>query len=156
MMPRLADNTGAPPEAAAADPARPPSPKVLDASGRLVPDRASNRPYLNYQEYRKKEEEKRADIAVRKKAREERIARGEDPGPPVRDPYEPVDIGCMHLLKFLVFVLLAVTLGGKFVTGSYTWGYEGKWSNIKTYFPVRIPFQVTLWTSLNASRVRVK
>ncbi|KZW04418.1 cytochrome b5 [Exidia glandulosa HHB12029] len=135
MMPRTTDNSGAPPKPAPADPARPPSPKVLDATGRLVEDRASNRPFLAYQEYRKKEAEKRAEIAARRVEREEKIARGEDGGPAIHDPYEPVEIGLSHVLKFLVFVLLAVTLSGKFVTGSYKWGYEGKWSNIKTYFP---------------------
>lgn len=131
----MTDNAGNPPPAAPRDPARPPSPKVLDATGRMVPDRASNRPFLHYQEYRKKEDERRAEIAARKQARAERIARGEDPGPEVHDPYEPVEVGCLGLLKFALFLLVAAALGGKFVTGSYTWGYEGKWTNIKTYFP---------------------
>ena len=42
----------------------------------------------------------------------------------------------MGLLKFLVYTVIFFFLAGKFFTNSFTWGYEGKWTNIKTFFPV--------------------
>ena len=70
----------------------------------------------SYQEYRKEEAAKRAEIAALKQARAERIARGEDPGPEVHDPYEPVEIGCLGLLKFFVLLLLRLAMTGYLVT----------------------------------------
>jgi hypothetical protein len=38
-------------------------------------------------------------------------------------------------------LLLAVLIAGKFFTGSFLWEYEGKWAQLKTYWPVRlVPF----------------
>ena len=72
----------------------------------------------------------------KKKARDEKIARGEKVGPLERDPTEEVEIGFLGLLKIIVVFLVCVALAGKFVTGSYTWEYRGKWLQLKTYWPV--------------------
>lgn len=72
----------------------------------------------------------------RKQAREAKIARGEDGGPEERDPTAEVEIGVLGLLKFVVYVLVFGALAGKFITGSYLWEYEGKWAQLKTYWPV--------------------
>jgi hypothetical protein len=72
----------------------------------------------------------------KKKARDEKIARGEKVGPLERDPTGEEEIGILGLLKFIVIVLVCVTLAGKFFTGSYTWEYKGKWLQLKTYWPV--------------------
>ena len=68
--------------------------------------------------------------------RDEKIARGEKVGPLERDPTEEEEIGILGLLKFIVIVLVCITLAGKFFTGSYTWEYKGKWLQLKTYWPV--------------------
>jgi hypothetical protein len=73
----------------------------------------------------------------RKKERDEKIARGEAVGPEERDPTAEEEIGLLGLLKFLVYLLIFAGLAGKFVTGSYTWEYESKWTQLKTYWPVR-------------------
>jgi predicted heme/steroid binding protein len=39
------------------------------------------------------------------------------------------------LLKFFVILLLCATLAGKFFTGSYTWDYQTRWLQLKTYIP---------------------
>lgn len=57
-------------------------------------------------------------------------------GPLERDPTGEQEIGILDLLKFFVIVLVCATLAGKFFTGSYTWGYRGKWLHLKTYWPV--------------------
>ena len=57
-------------------------------------------------------------------------------GPLERDPTGEEEIGILSLLKFIVIVLVCVTLAGKFFTGSYTWDYKGKWLQLKTYWPV--------------------
>ena len=57
-------------------------------------------------------------------------------GPLERDPTGEEEVGILGLLKFFVVVLVCVTLAGKFVTGSYTWGYRGKWTQLKSYWPV--------------------
>jgi hypothetical protein len=57
-------------------------------------------------------------------------------GPLERDPTGEEEIGILGILKFIVIVLVCVTLAGKFFTGSYAWGYKGKWLQFKTYWPV--------------------
>lgn len=93
-----------------------------------------------YKEYRVKQEKLHADWLERKKERDAKIARGEEVEPEEPDPtYEP-EIGVLGLLKFVVCLLLFVVLLGKFVTGDFLWGYDGKWTQLKTYWPVRIHF----------------
>lgn len=72
----------------------------------------------------------------RQKEREVRIGRGEEAGPPERDPTAEQDVGLLGLLKFVVYLLLFTALAGKFVTGSFTWEYRSKWTQLKTYWPV--------------------
>ena len=61
--------------------------------------------------------------------RQAAIARS-DPNPPAFEP-DPTDkaaereIGLLGLCKFLVYVLLAVLLAGKFVAGHCLWGWDG-------------------------------
>lgn len=57
-------------------------------------------------------------------------------GPLERDPTEEEEIGILGILKFIVIVLVCVSLAGKFFTGSYIWEYKGKWLQLKTYWPV--------------------
>ncbi|KAH7103015.1 cytochrome b5 [Auriculariales sp. MPI-PUGE-AT-0066] len=132
----MSDNTGKPAEAPQPqDPIRPPSPKIKDAYGRMVPDRTSNRPFTNWSEWKAKEDARRADVARQRKEREERIARGEEPGPEIVDPTEPRDLTLIDLVKVLVFMLVATALAGQFFVGSPIWGYDGKWTNLRTYWP---------------------
>lgn len=70
----------------------------------------------------------------RQKVRAEKLARGEKVGPEEPDPTAEPEIGVLGLLKFLVIALVVVTLGGKFLTGSYLWEMEVP--NIKKWLPV--------------------
>jgi len=72
----------------------------------------------------------------KKKARDEKIARGEKVGSLEADPTAVEEVGVMGLLKFFVIVLLCVALAGKFLTGSYTWDHHSRWLQLKTYWPV--------------------
>jgi len=72
----------------------------------------------------------------KRKARDEKIARGEEVGPLEPDPTAVEEIGVLGLFKFLVIVLLCICLAGKFLTGSYTWDYQSRWLQLKTYWPV--------------------
>jgi hypothetical protein len=74
----------------------------------------------------------------RQKEREARIARDEKVGPAERDPTAQEEVGLLGLLKFIVYLLLFTALAGKFVTGSYTWEYRSKWTQLKTYWPVSL------------------
>jgi hypothetical protein len=71
------------------------------------------------------------------KEREGKIARGEDPGPLVVDE-EDQEVGCLGFMKFLLYCALFILLASKFVTGDWLWEYNGKWSKIHSYLPVRI------------------
>jgi hypothetical protein len=89
----------------------------------------------------------------KKKARDEKIARGEKVGPLEPDPTGEQEVGILGLLKFIVIVLVCVTLAGKFFTGSYTWEYRTKWLEFKTYWPVsyelilvRLTFTMTFFS----------
>lgn len=73
------------------------------------------------------------------KEREERLAKGLEVGPEEKDPTAEEEVGLLGLLKFIVYILIIIILAGKFVTGSFLWEYEGKWTNLKTYMPVRLP-----------------
>lgn len=89
-----------------------------------------------YQTYRKKQERIHNAWLERKKLRDEKIARGEDGGPEEPDPTAEVEIGFLSLLKFIFYAVVFLALAGKFITGSYLWEYEGKWAQLKTYWPV--------------------
>ncbi|TFK74445.1 cytochrome b5 [Pluteus cervinus] len=113
------------------------TPKVPDPhiKGRMVSDKAANRPFLAYKEYRAKREAEHEAWLERKKEREAKIARGEKVGPEERDPTAEPEVGILGLLKFVVYLLLFITLAGKFFTGSYVWESDSKWLRLKTYMP---------------------
>lgn len=92
----------------------------------------------SHKEWRQQEAAKKEAKAERKKERLEKIARGEEVGPEEADDDE--EVGLMGLLKFITFVLLFIVLASKFVTGSWLWEYDGKWTNIKSYIPVSAKF----------------
>ncbi|KAF8803744.1 cytochrome b5 [Phlegmacium glaucopus] len=102
---------------------------------RMVSNKAANRPFLAYKEYRDKQEALHAAWLEKKKARDEKIARGEKVEPLERDPTAEEEIGLLGILKFIVIVLVCVALAGKFFTGSYTWEHRSKWLHMKTYWP---------------------
>lgn len=102
---------------------------------RMVANKAANRPFLSYHEYREKTEALHAAWLKKKHERDEKIARGEKVGPLGRDPTAQVEVGLLVILKFIVLLLLFASLAGKFITGSYTWEYESKWTRLKTYWP---------------------
>ena len=66
------------------------------------------------------------------------MARGEQVGPEEADPTAEPEIGCLGLLKFILYFSIAMVLAGKFFTGSYLWELE--LPNLSKYFPeVRAP-----------------
>ncbi|TFK43305.1 cytochrome b5 [Crucibulum laeve] len=112
-------------------------PKVQDPNipGRMVANKTANRPFLAYKEYRDKQEALHLEWLEKKKERDEKIARGEKVGPLPRDPTATQEVGLLGLLKFLVYVLIFASLAGKFITGSYTWEYETRLTQLKTLWP---------------------
>jgi len=108
-------------------------PKVKDSSGRVVSTKQANKPFLAYQEYRKKEEAERQARKQRNKERLEKMARGETVGPEEKDPEQ--EIGLWGLIKFLIFATAAIMLAGHFITGDYLWDYQGKYRSLKTLWP---------------------
>lgn len=72
----------------------------------------------------------------KKKERDEKIARGEKVGPLEPDPTAVEEVGVLGLLKFFFVVFVVAALAGKFVTGSYTWDYEARWMELRSWFPV--------------------
>ncbi|KDQ64992.1 hypothetical protein JAAARDRAFT_28655 [Jaapia argillacea MUCL 33604] len=102
---------------------------------RMVPAKSANQPFLAHKEYRDKQEAAHKAWLKRKEEREEKIAKGEEVGPEERDPTAEVEVGCLGLLKFIVYLLLFLLLAGKFFTGSFLWEYEGKWAQLKTFWP---------------------
>ncbi|KAL1665622.1 cytochrome b5-like heme/steroid binding domain-containing protein [Schizophyllum commune] len=113
------------------------TPKVPDPSipGRMVSTKKANQPFLAYKEYRNKQQAAHEAWVERKKERDAKIARGEKVGPEEPDPTVPKEIGVLGLLRGLVYALLLFLLAGKFFTGSFVWGYDGKWAHLKTYTP---------------------
>ena len=69
----------------------------------------------------------------RQQEREEKLARGEEVGPEEPDPTAEPEIGCLGLLKFILYFWIAVVLAGKFFTGSYVWELE--LPNLSNYLP---------------------
>ncbi|KAJ7590762.1 cytochrome b5-like heme/steroid binding domain-containing protein [Mycena floridula] len=102
---------------------------------RMVSNKQANQPFLAHKEYRDKQEALHTAWLERKKLRDEKIARGEPVGPEERDPTAQTEIGLGGILKFLLYLTLFGALAGKFFTGSYTWEYESKWTQLKTYWP---------------------
>ena len=89
----------------------------------------------SYAQYRAEREKAHTDWLQRKKEREEKLARGEDVGPEEPDPTEEPEVGCLGLLKFILYATLFIVLAGKFFTGSYLWEMEPP--NLKQFIPVR-------------------
>jgi len=112
-------------------------PKVKDPviANRMVSNKPANRPFLAYKEYREKREAEHKAWEQRMKERDEKIAQGLEVGPKEKDPTGEEEVGLVGLLKFIVYLLIFVVLAGKFITGSFLWEYEGKWTNLKTYMP---------------------
>jgi hypothetical protein len=38
----------------------------------------------------------------------------------------------------LLYLVILFVLAGKFITGSFLWEYDGKWVQLKTYWPVGV------------------
>ena len=89
----------------------------------------------SYAQYRAEREKAHEEWLQRKKEREEKLARGEEVGPEEPDPTEEVEVGCMGLLKFVLYATLFVVLAGKFFTGSFLW--EMEMPNLRQFIPVR-------------------
>ncbi|KAH0839597.1 cytochrome b5 [Lanmaoa asiatica] len=102
---------------------------------RMVSKKAANQPFLAYHEYKLEQERLHQAWLQCKKEREEKLARGEEVGPEERDPTAEEEVGLLGLLKFIVYLLLIISLAGKFFTGSFLWEYDGKWARLKTYWP---------------------
>jgi len=98
-------------------------PKVPDPveADRMVSTKQANRPFLAYSQYRAKREKEHDAWAQRMKERDEKIARGEKVGPPEPDPTEVPEVGCLGLLKLVLYVAIFLVLSGKFFTGSFLW-----------------------------------
>ena len=89
-----------------------------------------------YAQYRAEREKAHEEWLQRKKEREEKLARGEEVGPEEPDPTAEVEVGCLGLLKFLLYSAIFIVLAGKFITGSYLWEFEPP--NLRQYMPVRL------------------
>lgn len=103
----------------------------------------------SYKAYREKQAALHAAWLEKKKARDEKIARGEKVGPLERDPTAEEEVGILSILKFIVIFLVCVSLAGKFFTGSYTWEYKSRWLQLKTYWPVRYELILIRFASCN-------
>lgn len=102
---------------------------------RYVTNKSANRPFLAYAEYREKQKALHEEWLVKKKERDEKIARGEKVGPLPPDPTEVKEVGLGGILKFFLYVLIVGALAGKFITGSYTWDHQTRWMQLKNWMP---------------------
>lgn len=105
---------------------RPEDPKVADPMdpSKMVSNKQANRPFLGYSEYRNRREQEHAAWLQRKNERDEKLARGEEVSPEEPDPTEEPEVGCLGLLKFILYAVLFIVLAGKFITGSFLWEHE--------------------------------
>ncbi|EUC57707.1 cytochrome b5-like heme/steroid-binding domain protein [Rhizoctonia solani AG-3 Rhs1AP] len=106
------------------------NPKVRDSKGRLVSQKRANQPYLAYQKYREEEAKRVEEKAGRKRLREEKIARGEDPGPDV----DSESWSLWDVVKTLLVLVGLVALTGQLVTGSLLWGTN---VDVKQWWPTQ-------------------
>lgn len=90
-----------------------------------------------YAEYRTKREAEHAAWLGRQKERAARLAQGDEVGPEEPDPTAEPEVGCLGLLKLVLYVLVFALLAGKFITGSFLWEHE--LPNFKKWIPVRRP-----------------
>ena len=88
-----------------------------------------------YAKYRAEREEAHQEWLKRKKERDEKLARGEEVETLEPDPTEEVEVGCLGILKFILYAVLFVVLAGKFFTGSFLW--EQELPNLRQFVPVR-------------------
>lgn len=102
-----------------------------------------------YSEYRLKREQEHEAWLQRKKEREEKIARGEKAGPEEIDPTEEPEVGCLGILKFVLYATIFIVLAGKFITGSFLWEHE--LPNLRQFIPVRTNYTCELRTALTES-----
>ncbi|EJF63049.1 cytochrome b5 [Dichomitus squalens LYAD-421 SS1] len=100
---------------------------------RKVSTKQANRPFLAYAQYRAEREQAHKEWLQRKQQREEKLARGEEVGPEEPDPTEEVEVGCLGLLKFILYATLFIILAGKFFTGSFLW--EQELPNLRQFIP---------------------
>ncbi|KAM5532720.1 hypothetical protein V8D89_013612 [Ganoderma adspersum] len=100
---------------------------------RQVSTKQANRPFLAYAKYRAEREEAHQEWLKRKEERDEKLARGEEVGPEEPDPTEEVEVGCLGILKFILYAALFVVLAGKFFTGSFLW--EQELPNLRQFVP---------------------
>jgi hypothetical protein len=101
-----------------------------------------------HKEFRDKQAALHEAWVQQKKEHDEKVARGEKVEKLGPDPTAEHEIGLVGLLKFLAYVALFALLAGKFFTGSYLWEYESKWTQLKTYWPVRVSYPVDVAISL--------
>lgn len=93
--------------------------------------------YPRYKELRRKQQEELEGRKQRNKERLEKLARGEEVGPPEKEEEDIVNISLWDMIRFLI-VLAAIVMGsGYFITGDPLWDYQGKWRRISAYLPVR-------------------
>lgn len=116
---------------------------VDPSTGRKVPHKRINNAYLVHQRWLEKQER----IKERKKAR----AEGKHvPYDPDLDEEDERSFAANLILSVMYTVFLAamiVIFGGVFIHGDPLWGYRGKWTNWRTYFPVRFFFVLTVATN---------
>ncbi|EPT03103.1 hypothetical protein FOMPIDRAFT_1116458 [Fomitopsis schrenkii] len=133
--PRTLDETEVPPSPLPGFPRRDDYPKVPDPAfpNRMVSTKQANRPFLKYAEYRTKREAEHAAWLGRQKERAARLAQGDEVGPEEPDPTAEPEVGCLGLLKLVLYVLVFALLAGKFITGSFLWEHE--LPNFKKWIP---------------------
>lgn len=87
------------------------------STGRKVPHKKANTPYLVHQRWKEEQERKEREAKQR----------GDAPTPPAET----------SLLRTALGLIVVVLLCGQFFNGDLLYGYRGKWTNWRTYFPPR-------------------